>query len=288
MKGDLSLAGARKLQKLLNGERIAGSSFGGILVQELVKEDILVPINRGTHRSYCLRDEQGLRTYLSQCYDIPDLELWIEIKSREKEWTRSEQVKAIGNSKLGQTRTFKGFLVSSIEPIEATLRGEPFTIQPTKGISIFVADYEHFRIPEDVVVVGIENGENFQSVHAQTFLFAGMKVLFVSRYPQSKDLRSWLLEIPNRYLHFGDFDLAGISIYLTEFFFYLRDRAAFLIPADIEERLQKGNRALYDTQYEQYAKMKITDERLQPLVDMIHQYRRGYEQEGYIEKTINR
>ena len=38
------------------------------------------------------------------------------------------------------------------------------------------------------------------------------RLLFVSRYPQSTDLRSWLQNIPNRYIHFGDFDLAGIHI----------------------------------------------------------------------------
>ena len=145
-------------------------------------------------------------------------------------------------------------------------------------------DYEHFCIPEDVVIVGIENGENFQNIRAQKYLFEGMKVLFVSRYPQSKDLRTWLQSIPNHYIHFGDFDLAGIHIFLTEFYTYLGERAEFQIPTDVEERIASGSRMLYDAQYSKYKSMDVADKRLQVLVEMIHRYRRGYEQEGYIKE----
>lgn len=283
MKEELSLSLARKIQKLLEEGKISFSTFPTVIAQELMEEEILVSTNNGLHRSYLLRDKQGLHIYLSQRYDIgSDLKQWIEIKSRKKEITRSEQVKAVGNSKLGTTRTFKGFLVRSVEPIKATLRGESFVIHPIRGVSFFIEDYKHFQISEDVVVIGMENGENFQSVHEQQYLFEGWKVLFVSRYPQSKDLSTWLQMIPNRYIHFGDFDLAGISIYLTEFYACLGNRAEFFLPSDIEMRLKEGNRALYDRQYERYGKMEISDTRLLPLVNMIHKYRRGYEQEGYI------
>ena len=32
--------------------------------------------------------------------------------------------------------------------------------------------------------------------------------------------------------------------------------------------------------------MKITDPRLQPMVDLIKKHRRGYDQEGYIEEAL--
>lgn len=282
MKEYLALSEARGIKKMLAKKRIGGSQLSNNLAQELLEEEFVAFIRHGIQRTYQLIDEQGLRTYLSQRFEIDDFERWFEVKSCEAKMTRSEQVQAVGNSKLANTRTFKGFLVKSVEPIEATLCGEPFVIQPLKGVSVFIEEFGQFRIPENVVVVGIENGENFQSVDAQQYLFEGMKVLFVSRYPQSKDLRSWLQNIPNRYIHFGDFDLAGVSIYLTEFYSHLGDRAEFFIPADINERLAGGNRELYDRQYERYGKMKISDERILPLVELIHKYRRGYEQEGYI------
>jgi len=115
-------------------------------------------------------------------------------------------------------------------------------------------------------------------------LFEGMKVLFVSRYPQSKDLCNWLKIIPNRYIHFGDIDLAGISIFLNEFYVKLGNRAEFFIPADVKKRLKDGNRQLYDNQYLRYRAMLVSDERLRPLVAMIHKYGKAYEQEGYIKE----
>lgn len=40
-----------------------------------------------------------------------------------------------------------------------------------------------------MTVVGVENGENFCRIRSQKYLFGDNKVLFVSRYPQSADLR---------------------------------------------------------------------------------------------------
>lgn len=281
----MSLAFARRMMQLLEGERIASSRFQMDVARELLDEDILVASSSGYRKSYRLRDPQGLRTYLAQRYDIDgNLEQWYEIKSSEEEIKRSEQVKAVGNSKLKKTRAFRGFLINCVTPIEATLCDEPLILQPAKGTSVFLEDFEHFRVAEDVIVVGLENGESFQSIRDQQYLFEGMKVLFVSRYPQSNDLRSWLQMIPNRYIHFGDFDLAGVSIFLTEYYSYLGDRAEFFIPTDVEKRIENGNRLLYDIQYERYKNMAVADKRLESIVEMIHRYKRGYEQEGYIRR----
>lgn len=275
---------ARKMRRLLNGEQLSSASLPDYITHDLVDEGIFVRIPRGQFQRYALVDAQAFRTYLAQRYDIKGtLEAWIEIKSGGQVVKRSEQVRLTGNSKLRKTRSFKGFLVKCYAPVEATLHGESIVIDPHKGLATFVETYEHFRIPANTVVVGIENGENFQHIQRQQYLFEAMNVLFVSRYPQSKDLITWLQLIPNPYLHFGDFDLAGIQIFLSEFYASLGKRATFFIPEDIEERLREGNRSLYDLQYAKHKAMKVTDERLLPLVEIIHRYRRGYEQEGYIK-----
>lgn len=181
--------------------------------------------------------------------------------------------------------------MNSYQPIPATVNGCPKTILPLEGSFDFIYDYWNFAIPEDVVIVGIENPENFRYVSAQKKLFSsvvpdGVKLLFVSRYPQeqSNDLLDWLQSIPNRYIHFGDLDLAGIHIYLTSFYPYLGERASFLIPADYEHRIALGSRERYNDQLKRYGSMQVTDSRLKELVACIHQYHRGYDQEGYIEK----
>ena len=95
-------------------------------------------------------------------------------------------------------------------------------------------------------------------------------------------MKDWLRGISNEYIHFGDYDLAGISIYQSEFYRILGERASFFVPKDIEERLRTGNEKLYNAQYLRYRNMKIIDSRLNWLVEMIHRYRKVYEQEGYI------
>ena len=52
---------------------------------------------------------------------------------------------------------------------------------------------------------------------------------------------------------------------------------------DARERLLKGSTARYDDQYQHFRNMQITDARVQPLVDLIHECHRGYDQEGFIE-----
>lgn len=289
MSGSIfTLAMARQLLKMLDGASVPYTKFDGTIARGLVNEGIITVVSRGSVRSFRMIDPEGCRIYISQNYTSGmKLEDWIEIKSREAEVSRSEQVIKGGNSKLRYSRSFKGFLLNCYMPLGATLYDEPCVLSPLPGTFIFMQDYEYFRIPEDVVVVGIENGENFRYIRRQQYLFEGMKVLFVSRYPQSKDLCDWLKMIPNRYIHFGDIDLAGVSIFLTEFYVNLGERAEFFIPADIENRLKDGSSQLYDNQYLRYKTMPVSDERLIPLVDMIHKYRRGYEQEGYIRESVS-
>lgn len=54
----------------------------------------------------------------------------------------------------------------------------------------------------------------------------------------------------------------------------------------MEQRLQNGNHVLYDVQYSRYRYMEVADERLKPLVEMIHKYRRGYEQKVILKSWI--
>lgn len=227
---------------------------------------------------YLIVDAAACRVYLVQRYCIRDLEEWVRLHTSPSGVKRSEQVAVVGDSKMMKMRIFMGFLCNVTEPVEVVLGDERIELQPHNGMAFFVEDFEHFDIPDDVVVVGVENSENFQHLLGQKYLFAGQRTLFVSRYPQSNDLRS------NRYVHFGDFDLAGIHIFLSEFYAYLGERPSFFGPQDIEQRLRTGNRALYEKQYSKFKNMSLPDKRLCPMVDMMHRYGRGYEQEGYIKE----
>ena len=208
----------------------------------------------------------------------------------DAEVTRSEQVAETGNSKLVTARSCPGFPVNSYEPIICGLNGKELVVNPQEGTFLFIADWHSFAIPADVTVVNIENMENFRLIRRQQSLFvsalAGKRLLFVSRYPQSSDLRTWLQTIPNQYVHFGDFDLAGIHIFFTEFQKYLGTRASFLIPQDIEQRIKHGSAERYNDQYPKFCHLTSNIPPLQQLIDMLHEYHRCYDQEGYIENSL--
>ena len=273
------------IQALIAGEQVADSKLSSKLRDELLAEGLLSVISRGSRKSYRVRDVEALKRFL---IDKDESYRVFEIKASD---SRASMATETGNSKLVMVRSCPGFPVNSYEPIGCFFNGESFMVNPQEGSFLFVAEWEMFTIPEDVVVIGIENMENFRMIRKQRTFFEkylrthglSNKVLFVSRYPQSTDLRRWLCTIPNHYLHFGDFDLAGINIFLFEFQQYLgKERSSYLIPDDIESRLKSGSRKRYDEQYGRYRDIKSDVCELQQLIEIIHNERKGYDQEGYI------
>lgn len=279
------MAISASIQALMAGEQVAGSKLNGNLLSELMAEGLLLVIARGSRKSYRARDIEALKRYL---IDKDESFRMLEANAAD---SRASMAAETGNSKLVSVRSCPGFPINSYEPIECSLHGKPFMVNPQEGSFLFVTDWETFVIPEEVIVMGIENMENFGMIRQQRSFFEdylkahGMsgKILFVSRYPQSLDLRKWLTSIPNHYIHFGDYDLAGINIFLSEFQQYIgKDRSSFLIPDDIELRLKSGSKSRYDEQYNRFKDMKSDSQEIQHLIELIHQERKGYDQEGYI------
>lgn len=277
-----------KLIRLRNGEVLSASQLKGEWVEELVRDGVLISASHRSRRTMFAPNADTLCKALAAVDErFANIELLRETLSRESTLSRSLQASSTGNSKLVMVRSCPGFPVNSYEPIQCLLNEHEFVVSPQEGSFIFIADWQAFKIPEDVVVVGIENMENFRMIRRQRELFVenigSDRLLFVSRYPQSTDLRSWLQIIPNRYIHFGDFDLAGINIFLTEFQIHLGPRSSFLIPQDIDKRLAKGSIERYNGQYQKFKNVTTDIPKLQHLIDTINKYHRCYDQEGYID-----
>lgn len=279
------MALSASIQALLAGELVAGSRLNSKLLDELLAEGLLLVVSRGSRKSYRARDAEALKRFL---VDKDERYRLLEVNASDSRATMAAET---GNSKLVMVRSCPGFPVNSYERVECFLGGDPFPVNPQEGSFLFVSDWKKFAIPEDVVVMGVENMENFRMIRKQRTFFEKYlhnhdlsdKVLFISRYPQSTDLRKWLCSIPNHYLHFGDFDLAGINIFLFEFQQYLgKERSSYLIPADIESRLKFGSRKRYDEQCNRFKDIKSDILELQQLIDLIHHERKAYDQEGYI------
>jgi hypothetical protein len=278
----LTVSIAENLIAMQNGEKIPFSRLKHSVIAAMLDNGILKKqiIGRSKTLLY-LTDKNKLLAYLNNHLGIANLENYVDALKRE-DLSRGEAVAIASNSKVKSIRTFKGFLVNSFQPIECKLNGTIITIQPEQGTFTFIFDFEHFYPSENVTIVGIENPSNFRHITKQRKLFADIEPLFVSRYPQTKDLVRWLQTIPNNYLHFGDFDFAGLNIYMNEFKKNLHDRARFYLPKDIEEKLTaNGNRDNYNNQSIQFDAKEIKEENILTLLELIKKHKKGLEQEIY-------
>lgn len=276
------------LTALARGEAVGGSRLKGELLRQLSQEHMLVATRHGSRMSYRANNPEELArrfriTVLSSDATGDDF------ADPFASVSRSELVRNFGDSKLVSIRTCPGFPVNVYEPLDIELgpkgTASKMRLDPLPGAFTFVADWQNFHIGNDVVVVGVENMENFRFVSQQRYLFEnlGVPILFASRYPQSGDLVRWLMSIPNRYIHFGDFDLAGIHIYQSEYRKYLEpSRCEFFIPKNIEKLIRNGSQDRYFNQIDRFRELCSDDPRLEYLIGLIHKYHRGYDQEGLI------
>lgn len=278
----LPISIAEKLLLLQKGEKISSTKLKHRAIATMFDNGILEQqVTSRNRKLIFVRHPDKFSDYLFEQFGISNLKTFIEMQNKETV-TRSELIAVSADSKLRKVRTFKGFLVNCYEPIQLTINGKSITINPVSGIFQFIYDFENFIIPHDITIVGVENSENFRHIERQRYLFEHIKPLFVNRYPQnqSKDLIKWLHSTSNRYLHFGDFDFAGVGIYLNEYKKYLGDRASYYIPDNVEQLIRiHGNKSLYDIQTINFDEQTITEKSLLRMISLIHKYQKGLEQE---------
>ncbi len=283
----VNLKTAQTLVQLLKGETFAYSKIKNSFIDELLQENILNI--SGKHRKKVWLTNAGqLKLYLSNQYNIENIETYIRA-IKNPNTSRADFVKLTGDSKLSKERTFKGFLVNSYQAISTKLNSEELIINPPKGTFVFIYDFENFNIPENVTIIGVENPRNFRHIYEQSHLFNEIEPLFISRYPQmqNKDVIRWLKQIPNKYLHFGDFDFAGINIYLNEYKKHLGDRTNFFVPKSIKEDIKFGSRKRFDIQKAKFNKNEIQEPDLIDLITIIEKEQKGLDQEYYIKTKHN-
>lgn len=287
---------SKKLIKALillgEGEKVYSGDLGK-LSEELYQRGHFKPSYRGQYIYYQVRDVEAFKLDLVNIDEsFRDLTSLLALYNKGDSITRAEMASITGNSKIKRKRSFNGFLVNSYIPILARIGDIQTKIDPIEGTFTFIYNWRHFSIPANVVVIGIENSENYEMIRQQKTIFedavekvTGSRdtpILFVSRYPQensSSDLRNWLINNSNKYIHYGDFDLAGINVFQTEFYRHLKERSSFLIPKNIEYLTAKGSRKRFDSQ-KKYMNITSPLADVQNLIDLIKRYKRCYDQEG--------
>jgi hypothetical protein len=278
----LPLAISKKLLLFIEIAQQNESALKSTIVTELINDGALQKVVKGKRNGIIqCNDFSKVQNYLANFYGITHLHEYIT--ALENESNKAELVAVASNSKVKATRSIEGFLVNSIEPLEICIKNIKTILQPIKGVATFISDIKNLQIADDIIIVCIENPYSFINISKQKKYFNGKKYLFVSRYPQSNDIIKWLKNIPNEYLHFGDFDFAGINIYYNEFKKPLGDRANFFVPEHIESLILKhGNRNLFINQKLHCNTSEIDESKVIELITLIHKYGKGLEQEVLI------
>lgn len=197
-----------------------------------------------------------------------------DLEEIEKATSRSELVKTNSHTKAKKISPQDGLYINGncmIEDVKLPL------FPPSKSSALFLKEFP--TISKDILVVGVENFENLIYFKSQLKYFQDNNILFV--YRNSAMLR-FIANIENEVIYFGDFDLAGIHIYLYEICKFNKNVKLF-IPQNIEELIKNnGSSELYKKQFSKYKDLNSKNGIIQYLIDIINKNQRSLEQEYFI------
>ena len=183
------------------------------------------------------------------------------------------------DSKAINSPSLKGLYVSSLHVTKIKLNSEVISILPTDGIGYFLFHTETIELFPDTVIIGVENYQVIWFAKRYKEFFNMQNSIFVVINPY---MLEWISGVENQYIHFGDYDLAGINIYLNKVFPKLQDanKASMFIPDNIAFLIEKhGDTALYEKQ-KQYTNLLTDDVKILDLINSIKYYKKAIEQEG--------
>lgn len=282
---NLSIAFAKKLLIFYEESTVNSSHFPKNKTFDDFLENIFIKKVTGKRRYKISCDITQLELYLKNHYQINDLKAYVNINEKT---TRSEATKIASNSKITNKKVFQGIWLNAFQDIPAALNGEIINLKPTKGSVSFFTDFEHLELDKDIIIVGVENAENFINIAFQQYLFDDTKrYLFTFRDMKNyKTLKQWLSKIENPYLHFGDFDLAGVAIFEHQFHNFLGKRATFFVPNNLKQLFNDfGNSDLYNKQFAKYPNLKGSTIKTKQLLELIHKNQKGVDQESLIKRV---
>lgn len=278
---NITIEQAKLLKELSEGKKVPLSRLKARIFQQLIQEQVLLRQKESHGWNIYTDHPQSLLNYLYNHYIRCTLDEYIERGQAAP--SRSNNIRMSGDSKLKETELWQGFYFKVSEPIHAQWQGKPLTLLPyPEGIPVFMPQPETLSLPEDVTVVMIENSENFLKIETQLPLFQGLKCFFVSFYPREQHsyFIEWLQKQPNNYVHYGDFDFAGIHIYQSQYKKYVSGESRYLVPSGLLPLFRRyGKRELYNNQLSLQALIKADEPGISELLEIIKREHKGLEQE---------
>lgn len=279
-RNKLSRGFACNLLRLIEGEAVNASAFSNRkLLKQLVDDRVVSRIASGRNRAvYRCSNPAGLHNYLRLHMGIADLESYVELME-QTDLDGEDSLQATTSTKILRQKGMQGFFIKAFG-IQLNVGGKDLAPLP-EGAEYFIHDASKLSVPSSVLVIGVENPECFQKAERLRYLFPDDRMVFVLRY-YSNSLLSWLESMKNPYLHFGDFDPAGIAMYCNEYLARLgEDRCRFFVPDVIETLMEQyGDPVLFEQQRHLWPpKQDILQPDLVQLIQLISRTGKALEQE---------
>lgn len=213
---------------------------------------------------------------------IEDLDYFIEEKNEPK--SRDEIADNYSHTKRVESKSFNGLMISVFDKLEVNYNDKKQYFYALDGSGLFLHYTSKLQLDDDVIVVGVENPQVLWYINNYKHLFENDKkylFLCISEYKTTYQYK-WLESFSGEYIHFGDFDLAGINIYLNTIVPKLKKvkSHSFLIPDNIYEIIKKKNYMLdYSNQTKYLNITSKEDKNLQKLIEFIKSHKITIEQE---------
>ena len=213
---------------------------------------------------------------------IEDLDYFIEEENEPK--SRDEIAENYSHTKRVESKSFNGLMISVFDKLEVNYNDKKQYFYPLEGSGLFLHYTSKLQLDDDVIVVGVENPQVVWYINNYKHLFENDKkylFLCISEYKTTYQYK-WLESFSGEYIHFGDFDLAGINIYLNTIVPKLKKAKShsFLIPDNIYEIIKEKNYMLdYSNQTKYLNITSKEDKNLQKLIEFIKSHKITIEQE---------
>lgn len=233
---------ASVLVRLDAGESIARSTLSRALLRALQASNAVRLERSGS--SYVVRGIPGrVGAFAGHECDIRDLPGFAALDPETR--TRADLARLAGDTKALPTNPLDGIFLRLSGGAE--LHGKPLNSTP-EGCAHFIAAAElpHLSIPAPLLI-GVENAETF--LHFENCLdhFAECDLrhaALIWRWSWGGRWQQWLREREGGFVWFPDFDPAGLVIFSSQIL-SCRPEARLLIPDDLDELLEHGNRELF-------------------------------------------
>ncbi|MFA9238897.1 MAG: hypothetical protein ACEQSQ_03265 [Candidatus Paceibacteria bacterium] len=281
---NITINNFKAIKILLEDKYVTKTLFGSKkLLEELIGCNCVYV--SGKPQQIYLNDEEALLGVIKsngyKVNSIEDLDYFIEEKEPK---SRDEIADNYSHTKRVESKSFNGLMVSVFDKLEVIYNEKKQYFYPLEGSGLFVHYTSKLQLDDDVIVVGVENPQVVWYINKYKHLFNKEKkylFLCISEYKTTYQYK-WLESFCGEYIHFGDFDLAGINIYLNAIVPKLKKAKShsFLIPDNIYEIIKKKNYMLDYSNQTRY--LNITskkDKDLQKLIEFIKNNKITIEQE---------